>query len=289
MPIVITRHLEHMRQRGLAGTTIYQRRRALSRLAQYLGGAVCEATAGELLEWRAQLTMGDDAIVAYVSHVREFFAWAAAAGLVDANPAEGLPVPRLGRRLPRPIGETDLMYAVQTAPPRIRPWLVLAGWAGLRAKEIARLRRTAVLEHASPPGLLIETDATKGRTERFVPMSAFVLAELVPVLPASGWVFPRRDGLPGPNQPHTVSHLANEHLHSLGITETLHQLRHRFGSGTYAVKRDLRVVQELLGHKYVTSTAGYAAFDNADAVAAVEALPAPRRLHLVTRGQKNGS
>jgi integrase/recombinase XerC len=282
MPVVVVAHLDYLRQRGRSERTVYQRRRALWRLARFLDGApLCEATAADLAAWRASLTIGDDAVVAYVSHVRGFYAWLCSAGLIDDNPAAGLPVPRLGRRLPRPISDQDLLHAVQAAGPRIRPWLVLAGWAGLRAKEIALLRRTAVLDRASPPVLLIARDATKGRAERVVPMSSFVLAELGPVLPASGWVFRRGDGLPGPNQPHLISHLANRHLHACGIQETLHQLRHRFGTGTYRAGRDLRVVQELLGHASPSTTAGYAAFDNPDAVAAVEALAAPGRLVVV--------
>jgi integrase/recombinase XerC len=284
--VLVLRHLEYLRQRGLADTTIYQRRRALLRLAEHLQRPPSEATPGELASWRASLTIGDDAIVAYVSHVREFYGWACAIGILEHNPALGLPVPKLARRIPRPIGDPDLLYALQTAPPRIRPWLVLAGWAGLRAKEIAYLLRVSVLDRATPPVLLIAENATKGRTERVVPMSDFVAAELAPVLPASGWVFRRLDGRPGPNQPWLVSHLSNRHLHACGIQETLHQLRHRFGTGTYQATHDLRVVQELMGHASPTTTAGYAAFSNPDAIAAVQALPAPGRLRSVSLTQK---
>src|SRR6266436_6248051 len=133
--------------------------------------------------------------------------------------------PLLARRLPRPIPDDHLLYALAQAPARIRPWLVLAGWCGLRAKEIALLRRERVIETGRPPGLLIASDATKGRRERYVPMSDFVIAELVPVLPASGWVFRRYDGRPGPNTPGVVSRVANDHLHACGYAATLHQLR----------------------------------------------------------------
>jgi integrase/recombinase XerC len=279
--LAIARHLEHLRLRGRAPGTIYQRRRALARLAAALPVPLLDATAGMLTEWRAGLTVGDLAVAHYVSHAREFYAWGLAAGLVDANPVDGLPVPPVGRRLPRPIGEESLFAAITSASDRIRPWLVLAAWAGLRAKEIACLCRHNVLDTARPPGLLIVREATKGRTERFVPLSAFVLGELLPCLPASGWVFRRRDGRPGPNRPWRISKLANDHLHGCGIPETLHQLRHRFATQAYAVGHDLRVVQELLGHQYAESSAGYAAINCADAVAAVEAIPAPRHLRAV--------
>jgi integrase len=193
-----------------------------------------------------------------------------------------VPVPRVGRRLPRPISEADLFTALRQAPPRIRPLLVLAAWAGLRAKEIARLRRQHVLDTARPPVLLVVHDATKGRSERIVPLSDFVLGELrLHGLPASGWMFSRHDGAPGPNTPHMISLLCNQHLHDCGIAATLHQLRHRFGTVAYAASHDLRMVQELLGHADPQTTALYTAYDQADAARVVQALPSPSRLAAV--------
>ena len=186
-------------------------------------------------------------------------------------------MPRSGRTIPRPIGDDDLFAALETAPPRVRPWLVLAAWAGLRAKEIALLRRECVLDTLARPALLIATDATKGRNERIVPLSPFVVGELRAAgLPASGWVFRRQDGHYGPNTPAKLSHLANRHLHGCGINATLHQLRHRFGTEAYRSGHDLRAVQELMGHASPETTAGYAAYANESAIAAVNALPTPR-------------
>src|SRR5438045_3742893 len=103
--------------------------------------------------------------------------------------------------------------------------------------------------------------ATKGRSERVIPLSAFAVAELVPVLPAAGWVFRRMDGRPGPNTPGLISHLANAHLHECGVAASLHQLRHRFATQAYQASRDLRAVQSMMGHTRPETTAGYAAFD----------------------------
>ena len=222
--------------------------------------------------------------MAYVCHVQQFYDWAVAQGLTPSNPAAGLPVPRTSRRIPRPVSEDDLMRALAHATPRVRPWLVLAGWAGLRAKEIALLRRDLILDTAAPPVLVVAADATKGHGERTVPLSVFVLAELAAYgLPGSGYAFTRHDGQPGPNAPWLVSHLANEALHESGTSATLHQLRHRFLTACYRATHDLRLVQELAGHSSPVTTAGYAAWDRAQAVAAVESVPAPgRRLRAVT-------
>jgi len=276
----VTAHLAWLAWSGHAPSTIEARSRALRRLAAALPVPLLDATPQHLAAWRAGLTVTPNTVVCYASHAREFYAWAIRSRLLSSSPMDGLPVPRLTRGLPRPISEQDLTGALASAPPRVRPWLVLAGWAGLRAKEIALLRRERVLDTATPPVLLVAADATKGHRERIIPMSGFVLAELRAAgLPRSGWVFPRRDGGRGPNAPHTISHLACEHLHACGTTATLHSLRHRFGTVLYRESgHDLRLVQEMMGHASPDTTAGYAAFDRVSAVSAVESLPAPRRL-----------
>lgn len=282
MPIIVRKHLEWMRQRGLAESTIEKRRLVLSRVAAFTGGPPCRASHEQLQAWRASLTAGDDAIAADLSHVRMFYRWCYMRELIDYDPAEGLVRPRLSRRLPRPIPEDRLLHALAQAPARIRPMLVLAGWAGLRACEIAWLRRERVFETRQPPGILVASDATKGRHERYVPMSEFVLAELVPVLPPSGWIF-RKVRTRGPMGPNNVSHVCNLYLHSLGLAETLHTLRHRFASAALDVNPNIRVAQELLGHQHLSSTAIYTRVTSAAAAATVQAIPAPGHLRVVSR------
>jgi len=273
----VSAHLAHLRMQGRRETTIYDRTRALARMRTALPVPLLAATETDLAAWRASLApLSDYAIASYVGHAQCFYAWAVGEGLIKSSPAVRLPVPRRGRRIPRPVAEKDLMLALASAPPRVRPWLVLAGWAGLRAREIAYLRREDILDHARPPVLMVSEQAAKGGRERMIPLSAFVLAELAAArLPLSGWAFPRRDGQPGPNAPWMVSRLANEALHEAGVAATLHQLRHRFGTMTYRASHDLRAVQELLGHASPATSAGYAAWDRAEAAAAVESLPCP--------------
>jgi len=114
--------------------------------------------------------------------------------LLQADPSAALSVPRSPRRLPRPMPEGDLHTAIVNAPPRIRPWLMLAALGGLRCCEIARLRREDVLNSHTPPALLVHG---KGDKERVVPLPAQLLHELTP-LPRAGWLFARLDGRSGP-------------------------------------------------------------------------------------------
>ena len=276
-------YFEHLRLEGLSELTLRGRRGALDRLSRQLPVPLLEASAGDLLDWRRAMTVGPVSVRSYVSHVQQFYAWAVRRGLLAASPAAGIPVPRVGRRIPRPIGTDDLFAAVAQAPDRIRLWLVLAAWCGLRAKEIALLRRECILLSAAPPVLLVATGATKGIHERMIPLCRFAIAEIAAArLPASGWCFLRCDGRAGPNRPAHVSALANAHLRDCDISATLHMLRHWFGTEAYASSgRDLRLVQELLGHASVQSTQGYADWDRPGAVAAVRALPVPPRLRVV--------
>lgn len=282
----IAAHLESMQLRGLSAVTVYERERALARMTAILGMPLIDATESDLLAWRRSLQhLTAGTISQYVAHARQFYAWARSAGLRGDDPAASLPSPKLGYMIPRPISEEDLMTAVDSAPRRIRLWLVLAAWAGLRAKEIAYLRVGCIQIAGPSPFILVAADATKGTRERTVPLCSFAVGEIAAVnLPGRGFAFRRWDGQPGPNAPWLVSQLANDHLHRYGIAATIHQLRHRFGTQLYRTRRDLRMTQELLGHVSPSTTAGYAAYDKPEALAALEDMPAPgRRLRAVRR------
>jgi integrase len=112
----------------------------------------------------------------------------------------------------------------------------------------------------------------KGSKDRVVPMADLVVDELRGFLGgrARGFVIGRLDGIPGQCPEYRVSQVANRFLHDHGIPETLHQLRHRFGTTLYRRSRDLRLVQEVLGHASPVTTAGYAAFAPEQAAKAVQ-------------------
>lgn len=254
----LTAHLTWMRLRNLRPTTLVHRRRAILRLAAALSPVhVLSATPGDLQRWQEALRLTDRGRSNETSQVASFYRWARDQALIPTDPARDLIRPRLRRGRPRPIPESDLRFAVVHAPERIRPWLVLAGWAGLRACEIAGLERDDVCESDTPPMLVIRHG--KGDRERLVPLTPYVDMTLREYgLPTRGPIFLRADGYPGPNTPGRISHLANRYLHSVGITATLHQLRHRFGTRVYQHTHDLRLVQEIMGHSDPATTAGYA-------------------------------
>ena len=138
-------------------------------------------------------------------------------------------------------------------------WLA---YAGLRAKEIAGLRRQDILEHLDPPVLIVS--APKGNKERTLPLHPSTWGSLRQMgMPRSGYLFAYANGKQWAAW--KVSHVVNEHLHSLGIDATCHKLRHHFGTHVYANSLDLRLTQELLGHSSPTTTAGYVQFNRSKA------------------------
>ncbi len=270
-------HLSHLRLKNASAGSVEQRFYSLRRLARFLGVEcgvdLLAVTDIDLDDWQHSNAHLDPATRrSYAAHVSEFYLWALAGGLTSSNPALVLVRPKQGRRLPRPTAPDDVQMAVDCAPPRLRLMLVLAAYAGLRAGEIAHLTRGQVRDTSTPPVLVIRG---KGDAERVVPMSGRVVMELrAHGLPHRGYVFPRLDGLDGPNTPTRVSRLCGQYLHGLGISEPLHCLRHYFGSSLYAASQDLRLTGEVMGHQSPATTAGYVSYSHAAAVEAVERVGA---------------
>ena len=268
---VVGRYLDDCRRRNLRPGTINQKRLALRRLDRAVQPTpLLDVTHDHLVAHLDRLHQPESRATE-TSHLRTFYRWAVTEDLLAVDPSAKLVRPRVPRRLPRPMPTTDLAVAIDTAPERVRPWLVLAAYAGLRACEIAGLRACDLLWDNDPP--LVVVDQGKGGHARAVPMSPVVAVELAGAARA-GWLFRRRDGQPGPVPAHLVSRLANQHLHGLGITHTLHTLRHWFATETLRVNGgDLRETQELLGHQSPVSTAIYTWVDPRRAAGTVAALP----------------
>lgn len=278
---VLSDHLDYMRWCNLRPSTISQRIYALARFAAFIHHDVLDATAEEVGAFRDRLTRAGQPLAARsqraeLAHLRGFFTWACVvAEIRDDDPMLRVPKPKTPRNLPHPIPESELATAIQTARDRIRPFFLLAAFEGLRACEISPLRGEDIWWHASPPLIIIRE--SKGGDEQAVPLHPVVAAELER-LPRRGWLFPKLDGS-GPLKPHSISHLANEHLHRIGSSYTLHSCRHRFGTLCLRLSGgDLRTTQELMRHASPASTAMYTLVDMGAAAGVVNGLPIPTPL-----------
>lgn len=277
----VTEHFRWIGLKGLSENTRRSRWSVLRTLGRSLPVPLLEATPDMLLAWRFSLEGRRPATIAgYLSHVRQFYGWAVERSLIPADPTVDIPRPKCPQRLPRPIPYDDLVAALNAATPRIRVWLVLAGWCGFRACEIARLRAENITLAGPRPSILVAADATKGSRERIVPASPFVVAELRGAgLPVKGWAFRRLDDRPGPPAAWSVSQQCCAHLHDCGFPATLHQLRHWFLTEYYEASGfDIRATQEVAGHSRVDTTAGYAAVRPGRGAATVLRIPVPAHL-----------
>lgn len=235
--------------------TITDRKRILRRLSEWAGGPILFLTADDLRSWQVREAhrVQPSTLHSYLVAVRAFYAWAKVRGLIDVDPAAELDMPRLPKRLPDPIAEDVYRRCVEGAPPDLAAILGLAGFAGLRAIEIARLAWTAVRWHDRT----LRLDG-KGSKERVVPLEGELPSLLVALPTRSGPVIVRRDGGKGHNSAHTISQRANVWLHDHDCDWTLHGCRHRFASLAYQGTGDLLAVQRLLGHSSPATTQIYA-------------------------------
>lgn len=249
----IAAHLDWLRRVTESADTLKHRCDVLRRVDRSLPVPLHEATAEQLDQWQAGLRISRSAVATYTSHVRGFFTWLQDSGRRDDNPAAKLPQPRIQQRLPRPIPERHLKLAFRVATGDMTVWLALAGWCGLRAGEIARLRSDDVLDEDD--GMLLHVHGKGGR-ERVVPVPADV-APLVRRARRPGVLFRRPRG--GPATSGYISQTAGTFLRGVGLPYTLHQLRHRFGTEFYRISKDIRQTQELMGHSTPATTSLYVA------------------------------
>jgi len=208
---------------------------------------------------------------------RSFSRFCLRRGITTSDPARELSFPRLSRRLPRTLPQADLTRALDALAGddpvslRDRALLELAYSSGLRLSELVGLDHRDLDRQA---GLLRVRG--KGRRERIVPAGRGALAALDRYLAAvrsvvdrgtAGatnatraaerpvFVNERGDRLSGRTVQRVVRRRLGQVAGGLGVTP--HALRHSFASHLLDNGADLRAIQELLGHRSLTSTQVY--------------------------------
>ena len=149
---------------------------------------------------------------------------------------------------------------------KARAMLTLAYGCGLRAGEVVRLRASDI----DSEQMIIRIVQSKGRKDRHVMLPAEVLELLrqwwkarptaydAGGAPEQRWLFPGRDE----HRPLTTrqfSRLFKEAAKAAGLRKTLslHSLRHSFATHLLEDGKDIRVIQALLGHDKLETTARY--------------------------------
>lgn len=256
------------RRRNLSQKTIANRSNVLNLFDTWLGRDILTATTEEIELWLDRIS-NPRTRISYLDAFRSFYSFAIRTGLAAEDPVCDIIRPRTGRLLPRPISTEDLDHALRLAPPKMRAWLALAAFEGFRCNEIAHLCREDIHDSGSMPMIVVRQG--KGDKDRMLPLNAIAEAALRSYgLPRTGFVFmTNRDG---PFKPASVSGMISAYLTSVGVIATAHQLRHYFGSTLYALTKDIRVTQEMLGHSSPKTTAIYVSYDASLAFDAVRSM-----------------
>lgn len=220
-------------------------------------GHLATATQDDLHGWHARLTGARETVAAYTSALTGFYHWLANIRHARPDdPAALLRRPRIPQAMPRPMIDRhyDLALACALDDPEMYVWLGLMGCSGLRCCEIAWMRVHDVDER--PDGSAIARIVGKGSKRRSTPIGSTVMTVLRPFMVGGGAMFTRvTDGKP--YTPEGVSQRTNRFLHSIGITETAHQLRHRFGTDYHALDPDILRQARIMGHASIETTQRY--------------------------------
>lgn len=232
-----------------SANTLKLRRSQLRRLAKAMPCGPWEVTNELLVGWIASTSWDSSTRRSHRAAVKSFYGWASATGRTGLNPSGILPPVKSKQGRPRPASESAIDAALRVADDRDALMIRCGRDAGLRACEIATLHSSNIFQDLDGWSVTV---TGKGSKLRDVPLSPRLALQLR-ALPA-GWAFPGRlDG-------HLSAAYVSKRLSwALGAGVTGHQLRHRFASAAYAGERDLRAVQELLGHSSPQTTAIYTA------------------------------
>jgi len=262
-------HLRHLTAAGWSLRTIESRRSVCRQLNVWLPFGLAYAATEQIEAWLADtrnrgLSAFTTAIYAY--HVKGFYRWACAAGILDGDPTAMIKQARVPRCIPRPITEVELSRALELLPDRIRIAFILAAFEGLRVSEIAACRR----EHLTLETLVVPVG--KGGDPGVVPTHPFVWGELSS-RPAGLFIL---DDWGKQVTGHWITVHSRRELDKIGLTGVrCHRARHRYGTVIQDMCGDIRVTQKALRHARITSTEGYTMVSSAKLDGAVAALPVP--------------
>lgn len=199
----------------------------------------------------------------YHAHLKSFCEFLVAGGYLEESPMDDVRKARRPASAPRPLPEEDLARVIDAADGRTLDWILLALDEGLRAHEIAKLRG----EHVSMTGLYV---LGKGGKEATLPTHPDVWA-MSSRYPRQGYWFPSPYG--GHIKADTVSGIVSELFTSLGIEGSIHRVRHNYGTRLLRSGVNIRIVQKLMRHSSLETTALYTAVDEDELANAIRQLP----------------
>jgi len=258
------RMLDDMRMRKLKDTTQKAYIRAVERLAKFLGRSPDTATAEDLRDFQLHLvdsgatpTMLNNLITGLKFFYRTTLGTPEVLSLMS-------PVPE-PERLPVVLSPEEVAEVLACAPSlKAQTALSVAYGAGLRGSEVVCLKTTDI----DSDRRVIHVEQGKGSKDRTAMLSPALLAQLREwyrtalakgTIKPGGWLFPGIN-LKRHLSRRQLNRLFHAAVEAAGIDRrvSLHCLRHSFATHLLEQKTDVRVIQVLLGHKKLETTARYA-------------------------------
>jgi site-specific recombinase XerD len=251
------RMIEDMTVRNFSADTQRNYVRGVKNLAIFLGRSPDTATPEELRLFQLHLTetrVRPPTINATVTALRFFFSVT-----VDRPDATKLlTFVAEPRKIPVVLTPAEVVRFLEAAPgPKYKAAFGAAYGAGLRVSEVAALKVADI----DSQRMMIRVEQGKGRKDRHAmlsPQLLDLLRDWYRIARPRAWLFPGRD----PLLPLTTRQLnrachAAAHMAELKKRVTPHTLRHSFATHLLEQNIDIRVIQVLLGHAKLDTTALY--------------------------------
>ncbi|MFN7571086.1 MAG: tyrosine-type recombinase/integrase [Betaproteobacteria bacterium] len=188
-----------------------------------------------------------------------------------------IPLPRAPQRLPEILSREEIARLLACAPhTKARMFLACAYALGLRVSELCALRPAHI--DAAADRMCVRVVQGKGAKDRYVPLSADLLAELRAYrhgVPPGPWLF---GSASDPNQPLQVGqaqrwyHRARAQA-GIGKAGGIHSLRHCYATHLLEAGVDLHSIAQWLGHRQVGTTARYLHLARPDAPDGARCMP----------------
>ena len=219
---------------------------------------------------RHRMGLGSRSLQRELSAIRSFYDYLLKALYCNHHPAQGIRAPKGPRRLPKTLDVDQIAGLLETDPDSALEIRDLAMWelfysSGLRVSELAGLNLNAV--DLTDGSVLVEEG--KGRKSRVLPVGRCAkdaIRRWLDVRPGVTAIdepalFVSRRG--GRISVRSIQSRLERWCRKLGLSEHVHphMLRHSFASHLLESSRDLRAVQELLGHSNISTTQIYTHLD----------------------------
>jgi integrase/recombinase XerD len=257
------RMIEDMTVRGFTEETHSNYIREVRAFAAFIRRPPDTATAEDLRRFQLhqrQSGMQPPSINSSVSALRFFFT----VTLDRPDLARRLAVVRQPRRLPAVLSVEEIALLLQAAPgPKYKAAFSAAYGAGLRVSEVVALK----VGDIDSERMLLRVEQGKGRKDRDAMLSPQLLELLRDwwvegrrrgVLLPRGWLFPGRNPIE-PLSTRQLNRAVHAAAEAAGIKKRVspHTLRHSFATHLLEQDTDIRVIQVLLGHAKLDTTARY--------------------------------